>query len=90
VRIKLNGHPADIADFAQRFPPVKDVLDDTLHFHELNRGNFPYQLQSDLLIDAGWEGWWLLEASSKAADGVEAVIEQRGIWEGMVAKSLSR
>jgi hypothetical protein len=58
--------------------------------HELNRGNFPYQLQSDLLIDAGWEGWCLVEASSKVADRVQALIEQHEIWEGLVAKSLSR
>jgi hypothetical protein len=56
----------------------------------LNRGNFPYQLQSDLLIDAGWDGWWLLEASSKPPDRVQAIIEQRQIWEGLVAKSLDR
>jgi sugar phosphate isomerase/epimerase len=90
VRIKLNGNMVDAADFAHRFDLVRPYLGDTLHFHELNRGTFPYQLQSDLLIDAGWEGWWLLEASSKPPDRVNAMIEQREIWEGMVAKSLSR
>ncbi|MGA2271489.1 MAG: TIM barrel protein [Bryobacteraceae bacterium] len=90
VRIKLNGDPRDSADFAHGFQLVKNVLDDTLHFHELNRGNFPYQLQADLLIDAGWEGWWLLEASSKVPDRVQALIEQHQIWDGIVAKSLSR
>ena len=90
VRIKLNGEMVDAPDFAQRFELVKPFLDDTLHFHELNRGNFPYQLQSDLLIDAGWDGWWLLEASSKPPDRVQAIIEQRQIWEGLVAKSLNR
>ena len=90
VRIKLNGDPRDGADFAQRFERIKSLLDDTLHFHELDRGNFPYQLQSDLLIDAGWDGWWLLEASSKPPDRVQAILQQREIWEGIVAKSLHR
>jgi sugar phosphate isomerase/epimerase len=90
VRIKLNGHPADAEDFAKRFAPLKNLLDDTLHFHELDQGNFPYQLQSDLLIDAGWDGWWLLEASSKVEDRLQAVIGQREIWERMVAKSVQR
>jgi predicted xylose isomerase-like sugar epimerase len=90
VRIKLNGEMIDAPDFEHRFALVKPYLDDTLHFHELNRGNFPYQLQSDLLIDAGWEGWWLLEASSKPADRIQAMIEQRTIWESIVAKSLNR
>jgi hypothetical protein len=90
VKIKLNADPRDAGDFARRFESIKQFLDDTLHFHELNRGNFPYQLQADLLIDAGWEGWWLLEATSKVPDRVQALIEQRGLWEGLVAKSLSR
>jgi sugar phosphate isomerase/epimerase len=90
VRIKLNGLPADAGDFANRFQLVKNILDDTLHFHELGRGDFPYQLQSDLLVDAGWDGWWLLEASSKVPDHLQATIEQHKIWDATVAKSLSR
>jgi hypothetical protein len=90
VRVKLNGLPADKDDFARRFQLVKDRLCDTLHFHELNQGDFPYQLQADLLIDAGWEGWWLLEASSKVPDRLQALHGQRQLWEAIVAKSLSR
>jgi sugar phosphate isomerase/epimerase len=90
VRLKLNGEKIDAPDFAERFAQVKPYLDDTLHFHELNHGDFPYQLQSDLLIDAGWDGWWLLEASSKPPDRVKAIIEQRIIWESIVTKSLNR
>jgi sugar phosphate isomerase/epimerase len=90
VGIKLNGDPVDAADFAQRFAAVKPYLDDTLHFHELGRTGFPYDLQCDLLIDAGWEGWWQLEASSKVDNRLEATIQQRKLWEQMVARSLSR
>jgi hypothetical protein len=90
VRIKLNGLPADAEDFPPRFQLVKDILDDTLHFHELDRGDFPYQIQSNLLIDAGWDGWWLLEASGKVPDTLQATIEQHKLWDAMVAKSLSR
>lgn len=90
VRVKLNGESIDGPDFADRFAKIKPYLDDTLHFHELNRGNFPYQLQSDLLIDAGWDGWWLLEASSKPPDRVQAMLEERSMWEDIVAKSLGR
>ncbi len=90
VRIKLNGDKRDAQDFASRLQTVKHLLADTLHFHELDRGDFPYQLQTDLLIDAGWEGWWLLEASGKVPDRLQALIEQRGLWDQLVAKSLSR
>ena len=44
----------------------------------------------DLLIDAGWDGWWLLEASSKPPDRVQGILQQREIWDGIVAKSLHR
>jgi sugar phosphate isomerase/epimerase len=90
VRIKLNGDRRDAADLTQRIHAVVKYLDDTLHFHELGRGDFPYQLQSDILIDAGWEGWWQLEASSKPPDRLQALIEQRRLYDEMVAKSLGR
>jgi sugar phosphate isomerase/epimerase len=90
VRIKLNGLPADAPDFANRFQLVKNILDNTLHFHELGRGDFPYQLQSDLLIDAGWDGWWLLEASSKVPDRMAGLIAQHELFDKMVAASLNR
>ncbi len=90
VRIKLNGSLRKGEDFTKGFQLLKGFLADTLHFHELNRGDFPYQLQTDLLIDEGWEGWWLLETSTKPPDRVAALIEQRGLWEQLVAKSLRR
>jgi len=90
VGIKLNGACVDVADFAQRFAGVKPYLDNTLHFHELDGGDFRYQLECDLLIDAGWEGRWQLEASSKVPDRLQATIHQRELWEAMAAQSLSR
>jgi hypothetical protein len=37
------------------------------------------QVQSDLLIAAGWEGWWLLETSTKPPDRVKAMMEERAM-----------
>lgn len=90
VGIKLNCERGDAADLAQRFAEVKPYPDDTLHFHELDSRDFPFQLQCDLLIDAGWQGWWQLEASSKVPDRLEATIHQRELWEAMIARSLDR
>lgn len=90
VRIKLNGEGRDAADFAQRFQMVREYLGDTLHFHELDRGDFPYQLQSDLLADSGWDGWWLLETSTKVEDPFQALLNQRALWERIIEKTLSR
>ena len=92
VRIKLNGDGRDAegGSFAQNFALVKDRLGDTLHMHELNGDRFPYQLQFDLLIDAGWEGWCFVEASAKVPDRFQALLEQKRIWDGMIATSVGR
>ena len=85
VRVKLNSDVRDAAEFEQRFHRVKDRLAGTLHVHDLTDTRFPYQLQSDLLVRAGWSGWALLEVSHQVPDRVQAIIEQRQIWERMVA-----
>jgi hypothetical protein len=36
----------------------------------------------------GWTGWQLLEVSDKVPDRVAALIEQRQIWDRMLAKSM--
>lgn len=91
VRIKLNSDKRDTAGngFEHNFNLVKDYLGDTLHLHNLKETGFPYQLQMDLLVKMGWTGWQLLEVSDKVPDRVEALIEQRRIWDGFLDKSLN-
>jgi hypothetical protein len=92
VRVKLNGDVRDAegGSFAKNFALVKDRLGYTLHCRDLKDPAFPYQLQTDLLIDAGWDGWWLVEQSNKVADRIAALIQLREAWEGLVANSLKR
>lgn len=91
VRIKLNSSTRDAAGngFEHNFNLVKDYLGDTLHLHNLKDTSFPYQLQMDLLVKMGWKGWQLLEVSDKVPDRVQALIEQRRIWDGLLDKSLN-
>jgi hypothetical protein len=91
VRIKLNSDRRDTAGngFEHNFNLVKDYLGDTLHLHNLKDTRFPYQLQMDLLVKMGWKGWQLLEVSDKVPDRVQALIEQRQIWDGFLDKSLN-
>jgi sugar phosphate isomerase/epimerase len=91
IRVKLNSDIRDTKDdgFESQFNLVKDLLGETLHLHNLKDTEFPYQLQMDLLVRAGWSGWQLLEASDKVPDRVEALIEQRRIWDQMLANSLN-
>ena len=91
VRVKLNSDKRDTAGngFEHNFNLVKDLLGDTLHLHNLKDTGFPYQLQMDLLVKMGWGGWQLLEVSHKVPDRAQALIEQRQIWDGLLANSLN-
>ena len=91
VRVKLNSSTRDAEGegFEHNFNLVKDFLGDTLHLHNLKDAEFPYQLQMDLLVKMGWNGWQLLEASDKVPDRLQALIEQRQIWDQMLANSLN-
>ncbi|MFC1634495.1 sugar phosphate isomerase/epimerase family protein [Planctomycetota bacterium] len=90
VRVKLNSDKRDIQGqgFEHNFNLVKDLLGDTLHLHNLKDQEFPYQLQMDLLVEMGWTGWQLLEVSDKVPDRVQALIEQRRIWDRLLENSL--
>jgi len=90
VRVKLNSNKRDTMGngFEHNFNLVKDLLGDTLHLHNLKDAEFPYQLQMDLLVKMGWSGWQLLEISDKVPDRVQALIEQRQIWDRLLSRSL--
>lgn len=91
VRVKLNSDKRDTRGngFEHNFNLVKDFLGDTLHLHNLKDTEFPYQLQMDLLVKMGWGGWQLLEVSDKVPDRIQAMIEQRQIWDRMLTRSLN-
>ncbi|MCH7556504.1 MAG: TIM barrel protein [Planctomycetes bacterium] len=90
VRVKLNSDKRDTKGngFEHNFNLVKGLLGDTLHLHNLKNAEFPYQLQMDLLVKMGWSGWQLLEVSDKVPDRVQALIEQRQIWDRLLSRSL--
>lgn len=89
VRLKLNSDARDTRGegFEKNFNRVKYFLGHTLHTHNLKDTKFPYQLQVNLLVKMNWDGWGLLEASDKVQDRVQALIEQRQLWEQMVAQA---
>jgi hypothetical protein len=90
VGIKLNSDAKDAVDgtFEENFKLVKSRLGDTLHFHNLTAAGFPYQLQSDLLMDNGWTGWWLPEMEKAPGAGMAGLKEQRRLWDQLIATSL--
>ncbi|MDP6545496.1 MAG: TIM barrel protein [Phycisphaerae bacterium] len=88
VRVRLNSDSRDIKGkgFDANFKMVANHLAKTIHIHNL-KSKFPYQRQCELLVEAGWEGWILMENSEKVPDRIEAMIEQRKIWEKLMAKA---
>jgi len=89
VRIKLNSDARDTqgVGFESNFNRVKHLLGHTLHLHNLKDAKFPYPLQIHLLVRMNWDGWALLEASDKVPDRVQALVEQREIWDRMLAEA---
>jgi sugar phosphate isomerase/epimerase len=67
------------------FNSVKDRIGDTAHIRELNVGKYPYRELMELFVKMDYAGWILLECRTKPKDPIAAMIEQREIWEKMIA-----
>ena len=66
VKICWNCNPPDVsgAGIVENFNMVKKWLGDTVHIHELNRNDYPYQEIFNLFAGINYKGWLLLEGSS--------------------------
>lgn len=80
-----NGQDLNGDGLERNFDLVKDRLGTTAHIHELNSGAYPFQEFINLLVRADYAGWALLECHKMPTDGVAAMIEQRTLFEGMLA-----
>jgi sugar phosphate isomerase/epimerase len=76
----LNGNGLE-----HNFNLVKDRFGATVHVRELNVGNYPYAKLMKLFGEMKYKGWILLEARTNPKDKVAALIEQRKVFEEMVA-----
>jgi sugar phosphate isomerase/epimerase len=72
------------------FRLVKDRFGDTAHVRELNLDDYPYQRLFNLLVEMDYDGWILLECRTNPDDRVAAMIEQRRVFEEMVAKARAK
>jgi len=82
-----NGDELRPPGLEYHFNLVKDRFGATCHVRELNVGDYPYQELVKLLVKMDYEGWILLECRTKPADRIKALIEQREVFEKMVASS---
>jgi sugar phosphate isomerase/epimerase len=68
------------------FDLVKDRLADTVHIREMNVGDYPFPQLMQLLLDANYDGWILLEARTNPNDKVQALREQRQLFEKLTGQ----
>jgi sugar phosphate isomerase/epimerase len=89
VVICWNCNPTDLngKGFTYNFNLVKDRLGDTIHVHEMDTVPYPWQDLMDELVKMNYSEWILWECASNPDNKVEALINQRKIWEGLLAKA---
>jgi len=80
-----NGDELQGQGLEYHFNLVKDRLGATVHVRELNLGSYPYQDLIRLLVKMDYAGWILLECRVDPPDPIAALIEQREVFEKMVA-----
>ena len=69
------------------FNLVKGRCGDTVHVRELNMGDYPYPELMTLFVKMDYAGWILLEGRTKPEDPIKALIEQREVFEKMIANA---
>lgn len=92
VGVCWNCNPQDLAGqgLEHNFNLVKNRLGATTHIRELNSTYYPYRQFIDLLVEANYTGWLLLECSSKPNDHVAAMAAQQALFEKMLAGAEKR
>lgn len=82
-----NGDELGGKGLEYHFNLVKDRFGATAHVRELNLGSYPYQDLMNLLVKMDYAGWILLECRTNPKDRIKALIQQREVFERMVAKA---
>ncbi|WP_353719281.1 TIM barrel protein [Dyadobacter sp. 676] len=77
----LNGQ-----GFQYNFDLVKKYFGDTCHVRELDRTDYPYPELIDNLAKMDYKGWVLLECHTNPDDKIQALKQQRQVFDKMTAK----
>jgi sugar phosphate isomerase/epimerase len=89
VKVCWNCNNQDLMEpgLEANFNMVKGDFGDTVHVREFNEGDYPYQELFNLFVGMDYSGWILLEARTEPEDRVAALIEQRKLFEDLVANA---
>jgi sugar phosphate isomerase/epimerase len=81
-----NGQDLQGAGLAANFNLVKDRFGATVHVREFNTGNYPYPELMKLFVAMDYAGWILLEARVDPKDPIQALIDQRELFEKLTGQ----
>ena len=70
---------------AHNFNLLQGRFGKTVHVREFNVGDYPYAELMKLFVGMNYEGWILLEARTNPKDKLAALIEQRELFEKLIA-----
>lgn len=82
-----NAEDLDGQGLEHNFHLLRDRFGNTLHVREFDEGDYPYQQLMDLLVNTDYDGWILMEARTEPVNRVEALAEQREIFDQLVAQA---
>ena len=87
VGVCWNSNDVDVKGegLEHNFNLVKDRLASTTHVREFNVGDYPYDKLIELLVDAKYQGWVLLECRTNPPSKLKAMTEQAKIFKELVA-----
>ncbi|MCA9119283.1 MAG: TIM barrel protein [Planctomycetaceae bacterium] len=89
VAVCWNSNPQDLQGqgLEHNLSLVRNRFGATCHVRELESPDYPYQQLIDLLVKSDYDGWIMLESSSKPADKVAALAAQVALFQEMVKKA---
>ncbi len=82
-----NGDELKGEGLQYHFNRLKNRFGATAHVRELNLKDYPYQELITLFVRMDYRGWILLECRTKPKDTVAALVQQRELFEQMLAKA---
>jgi len=89
VAICWNSNRQDLAGagLAANFKLVRDRFGATCHVRELDTPDYPFAELIGLLVESDYDGWVMLEASSRPDDRVAALARQAELFKRMMAEA---
>ncbi|MDB5343912.1 MAG: xylose isomerase [Schlesneria sp.] len=92
VGVCWNSNPEDLdaPGLEHNFNLVKDRFGETAHIHLLDSKTYPHQQLLELYVKMDYAGWLMLEEGTVPADPAAALIEQRQLFDKMLAAARAK